>query len=95
MHPGIMVDRLGFESVMKDLANRAPVYVLEERGEHVSRIDLADSAVFVLGDHVGLPKRAEGFALRYGKKVSLGRQPYLAASCITILNYLLDSKGKH
>lgn len=95
MHPGITVDRLGFESVMKDLANRAPVYVLEERGEHVSRIDLADSAVFVLGDHVGLPKRAEGFALRYGKKVSLGRQPYLAASCITILNYLLDSKGKH
>jgi tRNA pseudouridine-54 N-methylase len=95
MHPGIMVDRLGFEAVMKDVANRAPVYVLEERGKDIASIDLADSAVFILGDHVGLPKRAEDFALRFGQKVSLGRQPYLAASCITILNYLLDSKGKH
>jgi tRNA pseudouridine-54 N-methylase len=95
MHPGIMVNRLGFEAVMKDAANRAPVYVLEERGENVAGIDLADSAVFILGDHVGLPKKAEDFALRFGQKVSLGKQPYLAASCITILNYLLDSRGKH
>jgi tRNA pseudouridine-54 N-methylase len=44
----------------------------------------------VLGDHIGLPKTVESFALRYGEKLSLGKQPYLAASCITILNYLLD-----
>ena len=44
-----------------------------------------------LGDHVGLPKKAETFALRFGEKISLGKQPYLAASCITVINYLLDS----
>ena len=47
-----------------------------------------------LGDHVGLPKKAETFALRYGEKISLGKQPYLAASCITIINYLLDRQAK-
>ena len=46
----------------------------------------------VLGDHAGLPKKAETFALRYGEKISLGKQPYLAASCITVVNYLLHSK---
>jgi len=48
----------------------------------------------VLGDHVGLPKKAEAFALRFGEKISLGRTPYLAASCINILNYLLDRQQK-
>jgi tRNA pseudouridine-54 N-methylase len=48
----------------------------------------------VLGDHVGLPKKAEIFALRFGEKISLGKQPYLAASCITVINYLLDCQVK-
>ena len=56
-------------------------------------MDLADDAVFVLGDHVGLPRNVERFALRFGEKISLGKQPYLAASCITIINYLLDCKS--
>jgi tRNA pseudouridine-54 N-methylase len=34
------------------------------------------------------------FALRFGEKISLGRQPYLAASCITVINYLLDQRAK-
>lgn len=55
---------------------------------------LPENAVFVIGDHVGLPKKAEVLALRYGEKISLGKQPYLAASCITILNYLLDRQVK-
>jgi hypothetical protein len=31
--------------------------------------------------------------LRYGEKISLGKQPYLAASCITILNFMMDRKN--
>ena len=93
-HPGVAADKLGFEAVLKDLASRASVFVLEESGQDVTCFDLPESVVFVLGDHVGLPKRAEDFALRYGRKISLGRQPILAASCITILNYLLDRKSR-
>jgi tRNA (pseudouridine54-N1)-methyltransferase len=93
-HQGITTTRLGFEALLKVLATKTSIYVLEEGGKDVAAFDLEDDAVFVLGDHVGLPKKAESFALRYGQKVSLGRQPYLAASCITVLNYLLDKKGK-
>jgi tRNA (pseudouridine54-N1)-methyltransferase len=91
-HPGVSVSRLGFEGLLKTFAGKSPVYVLEEGGEDVSSFDLGLDAVFVLGDHVGLPKKVEQFALRYGQKISLSRQPYLAASCITVLNYLLDRK---
>jgi len=37
-----------------------------------------------------LPKKDEGFILRYGKKLALGKKIYLAADCVTIINYELD-----
>lgn len=93
-HPGISKDKTSFEALLKAKAANHPIYVLEEGGKNISEVELADNAVYVLGDHVGLPKKAETYALRYGEKISLGKQPYLAASCITIINYLLDRKAK-
>ncbi|MCX8153263.1 MAG: tRNA (pseudouridine(54)-N(1))-methyltransferase TrmY [Candidatus Bathyarchaeota archaeon] len=89
-HPGIATSRTSFEALLKAKAETARVYVLEEGGRDIAEVALPENAVFMLGDHVGLPKKAEAYALRYGEKISLGKQPYLAASCITILNYLLD-----
>ena len=94
-HPGISVDKTSFEALLKAKAEQAHIYVLEEGGKDILEIDVDENPVFVLGDHVGLPKKVEGFALRYGEKVSLGKQPYLAASCITILNYFLDREHLH
>ena len=82
------------ETLLKSKAETASVYVLEEKGKDITQIELAANAIFVLGDHVGLPKKAETFALRWGEKISLGKQPYLAASCITVLNYLLDRQTR-
>jgi tRNA (pseudouridine54-N1)-methyltransferase len=93
-HPGLSVDKSSFEGLLKAEAQTHKIYVLEEGGKDITETELSDNAVFVLGDHVGLPKKAETFALRYGEKISLGKQPYLAASCITIINYLLDRQVK-
>ena len=92
-HPGLSIDKTSFEALLKAKANKAPIYVLEEDGKDIFEVNIGENSVFVLGDHKGLPKKVEGFALRYGEKVSLGKQPYLAASCITIINYLLDRRA--
>ena len=92
-HPGINIDKTSFEALLKAKATEAPIYVLEEGGKDIFEVDIGENPVFVLGDHIGLPKKAEGFALRYGEKVSLAKQPYLAASCINVINYLLDRKA--
>jgi tRNA (pseudouridine54-N1)-methyltransferase len=76
--------------LIKAKAEESKIYVLEEGGKDIFETKIGEKPIFVLGDHVGLPKKVEAFALRYGEKISLGRKPYLAASCITILNYLLD-----
>ena len=89
-HPGVSTNKTSFEALLKTKAQTYQVYVLEESGTDINQTQLAENCLFVLGDHVGLPKKAEAFALRYGEKISLGKQPYLAASCITIINYLLD-----
>jgi tRNA (pseudouridine54-N1)-methyltransferase len=91
-HAGITTEKMGFEALLKSKSETSSVYVLEEDGINIAETEIGQNPLFVLGDHVGLPKKAERFALRYGEKISLGKQPYLAASCITILNYLLDRK---
>ncbi|NWG10958.1 tRNA (pseudouridine(54)-N(1))-methyltransferase TrmY [Candidatus Bathyarchaeota archaeon] len=92
-HPGISLAKTSFETILKAKAGISQIYVLEEHGTDITKVEMGDKPVFVLGDHVGLPKKAETFALRYGEKISLGKHTYLAASCITILNYLLDKKS--
>ncbi len=93
-HPGITKDKTGFETLLKAKAQTHKVYVLEEDGKDISEVSLGENCLFILGDHVGLPKKAELFAQRFGEKISLGKQPYLAASCITIINYTLDQETK-
>jgi tRNA (pseudouridine54-N1)-methyltransferase len=44
--------------------------------------------------HIFVLEEGGSFALRFGEKISLGKHPYLAASCITIINYLLDRQIK-
>ena len=93
-HPGITKDKTSFEALVKARAQTRKIYVLEEDGKDISSVELEENSLFILGDHVGLPKKAEVFAQRYGEKISLGKQPYLAASCITIINYTLDQQAK-
>jgi tRNA (pseudouridine54-N1)-methyltransferase len=93
-HPGITKDKTSFEALVKSRAQTRKIYVLEEDGKDINQVELEESGLFILGDHVGLPKKAEVFAQRFGEKISLGKQPYLAASCITIINYALDLQVK-
>jgi len=90
-HPGIKIERRSFQDLVRSLSNRE-IFILEEKGQYVMNVDFGSNPVFILGDQIGLPKKDEMFALRFGTKVSLGKRPYLAATCIDIINYLLDLK---
>jgi tRNA (pseudouridine54-N1)-methyltransferase len=94
-HPGVSKDKTSFEALLKSKAELGDcgIYVLEEGGKDLQDVEFGENSLFVLGDHVGMPKRAEAFVLRFGEKISLGKTPYLAASCITVINYMLDKKG--
>jgi tRNA (pseudouridine54-N1)-methyltransferase len=86
-HIGITVEK---ESLQELVRKKQNVFVLEEKGEDVWKVKFGENPVFVLGDQVGLPKKDEKYVLRFGKKISLGRRPYLAATCVDVINYLAD-----
>ncbi len=86
-HEGIALKKMSLQELVK---NRKNVFVLEEKGEDISNVVFRENPVFVLGDQVGLPKKDESFVLRHGMKISLGKKPYLAATCVDVINYLAD-----
>jgi len=85
------VARKSFQEVLNELNGKN--YVLHEKGEFIENIKIEKNPVFVLGDQVGLSIAEEKFALRNGEKISLGKNVYLASSCISILNWICDKKG--
>jgi tRNA (pseudouridine54-N1)-methyltransferase len=89
-HPGIHADKTSLQELIRARQN---IFVLEEKGADVWRVRFGENPVFVLGDQVGLPKKDEKFILRHGRKVSLGKKPYLAATCVDVVNYLADLQG--
>ena len=90
-HPGVTAQKRSLQAFIKSRVEAGiNIFVLEERGKEIAKLDPGEDAVFVLGDHIGLPKKDEKFVLRFGEKISLGKQRYLAMSCIDIVNYHLD-----
>lgn len=90
-HPGISMDRTPMQKIVKEKHEKGyKIFVLSDEGERIAP-QAEGNFLFVLGDHIGIPKKDEGFVLRYGSKLSLGREKYLAATCIDIVNYIFDS----
>lgn len=89
-HPGITLNR---ESLQQLAAEKTNLFVLEEKGTHISKVEFGVDPAFILGDQIGLPKKDESYLLRHGKKISIGKKPYLAATCIDILNYVIDERS--
>ncbi len=90
-YKGVKVARKSFQEVLSELDG--PKYILHEKGEFVGNVKLKENPVIILGDQIGLPDKEEKFALREGEKISLGKNVYMASSCIAILNWVCDSQG--
>ena len=93
-NPGIRVRDLSFRELIEELAGDGTFfYVLHEAGNELGTRLLIEDAVFVLGDHFGLPPIEEAFMAHFAhEKISLGPISYLASHCITILHYELDKR---
>ena len=93
-NPGITVKKRGFQELVKELeAEGKFFYVMHERGRSIDDVEIHENPVFILGDHIGLPKKEESFVERFPhEKLSLGNISYLTSQCITIIHYILDKK---
>lgn len=82
----VLVAQKSFQKLIEELEGN--LYVLHEKGKEVKNIK--DNPIFILGDNLGIPKNEEKRVLTKGEKISIGKQKYLASSCISVLNWLCD-----
>jgi len=84
---GVFVSRKSFQEIIKDSRN---IFLLDAKGQHITKTKFGSAVTFVLGDHIGLPKKEMQVVLRKGEKISLGNTIYLASTVINVVNWVLD-----
>lgn len=94
-NPGITAVEKSFQQLIREKAEEGKhLFLLHEKGEDIESVELPEESAFVLGDHIGLPRAEERFCLRFGaRKLSLGRQSYLASHCIAFINITMDRRS--
>ena len=89
--PGITISGFGFEVLMKQLQAERPIYLLDKKGSDIRLAPLLPNGVFVLSDHLSLPKNSiKGLAKRGLTKLSLGRKMLFASHCVVLIHNELD-----
>ena len=91
--PGFWIEKKGFlelASEMEDEGKR--LFVLDEKGQDIRKVEIPENSVFILGDHTGLPKKELKRLKKICTPVSIGPTAYFASQTIAILNNELDRR---
>lgn len=91
--PGCSVIGFGFEKLLSQLLATRCVYLLDRKGEGIGKIKCYQDPVFILSDHLAMPKKSiHAFKRRGLLSLSLGKRMLFASQCITLLHYEMDNR---
>ena len=65
-------------------------FILDKRGEDIRKVNIKNNPVFVVGDHLGLPKKELKRLKQIAVPVSVGDKMYFASQTIAVVNNELD-----
>jgi len=91
---GIIVKAISFEHLVKEKALQQEVYILDRKGDDIRETGVFGSPVFLLTDHIPMPKKTFNSLTRQGvMKLSLGPTMLHASQCISVIHNELDRLG--
>src|SRR5207248_3155657 len=92
--PGLEISGFGFEKLVGNLLASRTVYLLDRKGDDIRTMDLPSNPVFVLSDHLAMPKNSIKGLKRQGlQAVSLGKKMLFASQCVVLINHEMDRLG--
>ncbi|MEK6852963.1 MAG: tRNA (pseudouridine(54)-N(1))-methyltransferase TrmY [Nanoarchaeota archaeon] len=92
--PGCHVEKKSFGDLINELKTEGKkIYLLDKKGKDIRDTQLKDNAVFILGDHEGLPKKEMKVAEKISEKISVGPTTYFASQVVVLIQNELDRKG--
>lgn len=88
---GMIVTAISFEHLVKYKAVQRQVYMLDRKGTDIRDTVIENDAVFLLTDHIPMPKKTFNSLARQGvEKLSLGPVMLHASQCISVIHNELD-----
>ncbi len=92
--PGVRVQDEDFISLVKRLSREMPAFLLDPRGTPADETipTIQGDALFILGDHEGIPGKLRRKVRENVHLISLGKVIYYTSQSIIILHYLLDQQ---
>lgn len=88
---GVEVFGYGFDRLLSSLLPTRPTYLLDKKGADIRVANLEPNPVFILSDHLAMPKKSVTGLKRKGLKLlSLGKKMLFASQCIVLINHELD-----
>lgn len=92
--PGVQISGFGFERLVGHLLETRQVYLLDRKGDEIRNIEFDSNPVFVLSDHLAMPKNnVKSFKRRGLNTISLGKKMLFASQCVVLLNHEMDRAG--
>lgn len=87
----IFIEKKGLIPLVKELNDRN-IYLLDKKGEDISKVKIKKDPIFIIGDHEGLPKKVKRYILKNKnvKSISIGPKVYFASHVVVILNNIID-----
>ena len=91
---GYWIEKKGLGELAEEL-NREErnLYLLDKKGQDIRKVEIKERPVFILGDHIGLPKKELKRLKKICKSISVGNKEYFASQTVTIVNNELDRRG--
>ncbi|HJP52938.1 MAG: hypothetical protein QGH99_10150 [Pseudomonadales bacterium] len=88
---GIQIQAVSFEHLVRDRAEQRSVYILDKKGQDIRSAEVSNDAVFLLTDHIPMPKKTFKSMQRQGvQKLSLGPVMLHASQCIVLIQNEID-----
>jgi tRNA (pseudouridine54-N1)-methyltransferase len=89
--PGIQISGFGFEKLVRQLLETRSVYLLQPKGDDIRTTTPLVDPVFILSDHLAMPKNSVNGLKRHGlKTISFGKKMLFASQCVVLLHYEMD-----
>ena len=91
--PWFFIEKKGFFELIKELNKQGRnLYILDQRGNDIRKVEIKENPVFIIGDHKGLPSKELRRLKKLCMPVSIGKRTYFASQTTAIVNNEIDRR---
>jgi tRNA (pseudouridine54-N1)-methyltransferase len=94
--PGYFIEKKPLLKILSDLSSQnKTLFILDPKGRDIRSVKIPDNSVFILGDHLGLPKKDLKRLKSICTPVTIGKKKYFASHTVAIVNNEIDRREEN